>query len=197
LPKLAYFTRAALALAAVLAADLLWTCAPVRAEVRSSGPIVAIGFAEKFEKDLVIPTLGWRWQLAACDTIEGWGKKIGTDFSFVIEPAAAPILGDKHSFEGQLVPFLHVEPAAMMERSWAPFVEAGIGLIYTGLDGLHLGSHVLFSDNVGLGLRFAIPEVAGWTELTIGYRFHHISHAGIFGDSNSGMNTSYLTLTLQ
>ena len=181
----------------MLLIDLAWTCAPVRAEVRSNGPVAAVGFSEKLRNDMVLPTLGWRWQLRAGDTIEGWGKKIGADLSFVVEPSVAAIVGDKDSFEMQLVPFLHVEPESMNERRWAPFFEAGIGIIYTAVEGLHLGSNVLFSDDVGVGIRFTIPSIATWNDLAIGYRFRHISHAGIFGEQNSGMNTHYLTLSVQ
>jgi hypothetical protein len=160
LPKLSrrQRTRLTLTITAVLLIDLAWTCAPVRAEVRSNGPVVAVGFSEKLRNDMVLPTLGWRWQLRAGDTIEGWGKKIGADFSFVVEPSVAAIVGDKNSFEMQVVPFLHVEPESENERRWAPFFEAGIGIIYTAVEGLHLGSNVLFSDDVGVGIRFTIPS---------------------------------------
>jgi hypothetical protein len=77
----------------------------------------------------------------------------------------------------------------MQGRAAVPYLEGGIGLMYTGLDGLGLGSNILFSDNVGVGLRF--PGSA-WS---VGYRYRHISHAGLWADSNSGMNTHYLTVT--
>jgi hypothetical protein len=181
-----------------LAALLCLAASPsstARAEMRANGPIAAVGFAEKFRNEMVLPTLGWRWQLGPGDTIEGWGKRIGADFSFVLEPSLAAIVGDKDSFETQVVPYFHVEPAGM--TAWAPYFEAGVGLIYTAVEGLRLGSNLLFSDNLGVGLAFDVPEIGPWSRLSLGYRIRHISHAGIFGEPNSGMNTHYLTITLQ
>jgi hypothetical protein len=56
---------------------------------------------------------------------------------------------------------------------------------------------VLFSNNVGLGLSFTVPALGSWDRLSVGYRLRHISHAGIFGEPNSGLNSHYLTLTLE
>ena len=179
-----------------LCAFVTGASAPVFADVRSSGPLVAVGFSEKFRNDMVLPTLGWRWQLSAGETLESWGKRIGADLSFVIEPSVAAVVGDKDSFETQLVPYLHVEPAGM-QTGWSPYFEGGIGLIYTALEGLRLGSNVLFSDDAGAGFAFDVPRFGPWTRMSLGYRFRHISHARIFGSPNSGMNTHYLTLSLQ
>lgn len=166
------------------------------AEVRASGPLVALGFTDKLRNDLVIPTLAWRWQFGAGETIESWSKRAGVDVSVVVEPSMAGIFGDKDSFEAQLVPLLHIE-ASEPPRGWSPYLEGGIGVIYTALEGLRLGSNLLFSDNVGAGLCFDVPDLGPWDRMSIGYRFRHISHAGIFGSPNSGMNTHYLTIGLQ
>ena len=173
------------------------TRVPAAAEVRSHGPLLAVGFSDKLRNDLVHPTLGWRWQLGAGQTIEGWFEHIGTDFSFVIEPSVAAIVGDKDSVETQVVPYFHLEPLRTQSWKWSPYFEAGTGLIYTALENLGLGSNLLFSNNFGGGIAFAVPRFGPWTRLSVGYRFRHCSHAGIFGNPNSGINTHYLTLTLQ
>jgi hypothetical protein len=134
------------------------------------------------------PSLGWRWRFDAGAKVNGWFDKIGTDFTWLAEPMIGAIVGDEDSVEFQVVPQVHFEPAAMQNRAAVPYLEGGIGLMYTALDGLGLGSNILFSDNVGVGFRF--PET-GWS---IGYRYRHISHAGLWADSNSGMNTHYLTI---
>jgi hypothetical protein len=188
--------RFAPCVSAILACTALLADAPAQAEVRANGPLAAVGFAEKFNDDMVLPTLGWRWQLGPGATIEEWGKRIGADFSFIIEPSLAAVVGDKDSFETQIVPYFHAEPSAMREE-WSPYFEGGIGIIYTALEGLRLGSNVLFSNNVGAGVAFAVRKLGPWTRLSVGYRFRHISHAGIFGEPNSGLNTHYLTIGLQ
>lgn len=152
------------------------------------GPVIAIGYSKKNSRDMAQPSLGWRWRFDAGAKVNGWFEKIGTDFTWLAEPMIGAILGDEDSVEFQVVPQVRFEPAAMQERAAIPYLEGGIGLMYTGLDGLGLGSNILFSDNVGIGFRF--PE-SGWS---VGYRYRHISHAGIWADSNSGMNTHYLTI---
>jgi hypothetical protein len=177
-------------------AGLATRSAPALPEVRSSGPVAAVGFAEKFHNDMVLPTLGWRWQLEPGATLGAWGQRVGADFSFIVEPSLAAIVGDKDSVEAQAVPYFHVEPAGM-QAGWSPYFEGGIGVIYTALENLRLGSNVLFSDNVGLGFSSNVPGLGAWKRVSLGYRFRHISHAGVFGEPNSGLNTHYLTLTFQ
>jgi hypothetical protein len=181
--------------AIALAWSLTQPSTGAHAELLANGPIVAVGFSEKLGNDMVIPSLGWRWRLGPGETIRGWGERVGTDFSFVIEPMAAGIFGDEQSFEAQVVPFARAE--FMRELIFHPYIEAGIGLIYTDLDHLHLGSHFHFSSNVGVGLSFDLSENRSWSRLGAGYRIRHISHAGLFGEPNSGMNTHYLVLTLE
>ena len=164
--------------------------APARAvDLVDYGPVVAIGYSKKNSKDMAQPSLGWRWRFDAGAKVNGWFDRIGTDFTWLVEPMIGAILGDEDSVEFQVVPQLHFEPARMQDRAVVPYLEGGIGLMYTALNGLGLGSNILFSDNVGLGLRF--PET-GWS---VGYRYRHISHAGLWAESNSGMNTHYWTIT--
>jgi hypothetical protein len=177
--------------AGLLLSGVLWALpAPaIAVDLLDHGPVWALGFAEKNSQDMALISLGWRWRFDAGPKVNGWFDKIGTDFTWLVEPMAAAIVGDENSGEFQVVPQLHFEPASLQGRAAVPYLEGGIGLMYTGLDGLGLGSNILFSDNVGVGLRF--PGTA-WS---VGYRYRHISHAGLWADSNSGMNTHYLTVT--
>ena len=70
-----------------------------------------------------------------------------------------------------------------------PFVEGGEGLLYTSLDGLHLGGHFQFSSQAGGGLHLFFTA---HDALTIGGRIRHISNAGIHRE-NSGLNTYFVT----
>ncbi|SOY58113.1 acyloxyacyl hydrolase [Cupriavidus taiwanensis] len=69
-----------------------------------------------------------------------------------------------------------------------PFVEASVGLrvlSHTEIAGGHrMGSAFQFSDMIGVGVAFGKAQ-----RLTVGYRFQHLSNAGI-QDPNPGTNFS-------
>ena len=158
--------------------------------------MLSFGYTDKLRRDLYMPGLGWRWRFGAGQTLGGWAEQVGTDLTFAVEPMVTGIFGDKTSVEAQIVPFVHMEPVRMRSRAWRPYFEGGIGIIYTGLEHLRLGSNVLFSDNLGIGVSFGSEESRRWSRVSVGYRYRHISHAGIFGEPNSGMNTHGIVLTL-
>ncbi len=187
----------AVATAGAVIALLMWA-PPSPAEVVGSGPVAALGFSEKLGNDMVLASIGWRWRFAPGQRLRRWAAAAATDLSFAVEPMAAAIAGDKDSVEVQVVPLVHLEPNATIDRAWSPYLEAGVGVIYTALEGLRLGSNLLFSDNVGVGIALRTGEDGRrFSRILLGYRFRHISHAGIFGSPNSGMNTHYLTVTLE
>jgi len=73
------------------------------------------------------------------------------------------------------------------QQSWIqPFVAASLGFLYFQHDvPVPHSSRFNFTPEVGLGVEFFLaPQRA----LTLGYKFHHISSAGI-GDDNPGMNS--------
>jgi hypothetical protein len=73
------------------------------------------------------------------------------------------------------------------QQSWIqPFVAASVGFLYFEHDiPVPHSSRFNFTPEIGLGVEFFLaPQRA----LTLGYKFHHISNAGI-GDDNPGMNS--------
>jgi len=66
-----------------------------------------------------------------------------------------------------------------------PYIEGGVGLLYTDLRGFHLGGHFQFLSQGGMGVNYFLTDN---TALNLGWRFRHISNAGIDGD-NVGLNT--------
>jgi hypothetical protein len=68
---------------------------------------------------------------------------------------------------------------------FVPYIEGGGGLMYTDLEGFNLGGKFQFLSFGGLGLSYFLTENHA---LNIGWRFRHISNAGIHGD-NSGLNS--------
>ena len=152
------------------------------------GPVLAVGYAEKSGQDMAFPSLGWRWRFSFCESLDAVTEKLGTRVTWWVEPMAAAVLGDESSGEFQVVPGVRFESVSPWFAGLSPYLEGGIGLMYTGLDDLGLGSNILFSDNVGLG--FALAD-SGWS---LGYRYRHSSHAGLWAESNSGLDVHYLTV---
>ena len=122
---------------------------------------------------------------------------IGTELSFPIEALFGVITGDEDEIEFQVVPMLRFEPLKLQDAVVTPFLEGGIGLSYTGLHDLGLGSNILFSDNLAIGVSFPLLEGLPWKRWSISYRFRHQSHAGLWAESNSGLNTQYVVLSFE
>ena len=165
------------------------------AEVLSQGPVLAVGFSNESEGDLIHSGLGWRWELQAGPRSNALAERIGTELNWVLEPQAAILSNDRDGVEFQFLPILQLTPLGWRDGKIVPSLEASIGLIYIDVSGFRLGSNVLFSDNIGLRLDFGTRRDEGrWA---VAYRFRHISHAGIWADTNSGMNTHWISLSYQ
>jgi hypothetical protein len=189
-------TRAATTLALVV---LTGFSSPetARAGVISHGPIFAFGASEIKDLQYFIPTFGLRVELAPARGLGRWMHGIGTDLTFVLEAVGAAVTGDDSTFEAQLLPLARFEPRTWQDHAWLPFLELGIGVVYTGLDDIGLGDNVLFSNNVGAGVSLKLPQPFPFKRSSVGYRFRHASHAGLLGDKNVGSNTHYLTITFE
>lgn len=186
-------------LVTVAAAAAVFATLPTRpaaaGELRSQGPSLMIGITSEDEGDLVHTGLGWRWELTPGERTRSLARRIGTRLNWVIEPQAAVISNDRDAVELQIVPMFQLTGAGLAENAFVPYLEGGIGLIYIDVTGFDLGSQILFSDN--LGLRLDMPTLEDGARWSLGYRFRHISHAGIWADANSGMNTHWFGVTYQ
>jgi len=176
---------------------LAMPCERAAAENLGSGPLLVGGYsgdedASGNDDALGFVGLGWRWRRDGADFLDNFFEKGHIDFSWTIEPMVAAVVGNEDTVEVSLVPFARFQPLGW--DNFSPYFEGGIGLIYTGLDGYGLGSHVQFSDNAGIGLAFGGENSLHWT---IGYRFRHISNAGIWGDGNQGLNAHFLVLAIE
>jgi len=167
------------------------------AGIISHGPVFAFGASEIKDLQFFIPTFGLRVELAPCRGLGRWMNGVGTDLTFVLEAVGAAVTGDDSTFEAQFLPLARFEPKTWQERAWLPFLELGIGIMYTGLDDIGLGDNVLFSNNVGAGFSLRLPQPFPFKRSSIGYRFRHASHAGLLGEKNVGSNTHYLTITFE
>ena len=69
-----------------------------------------------------------------------------------------------------------------LSTSWfRPYVEAGIGIIYTGFRVEGQGSHLNFNPRAGIGAEFPLGEEILFTSL----RWDHLSNAGLHEDNVS------------
>ncbi len=176
--------------AAVGAALVL--CLAVAPRVANAGPVLLVGFAEKNGTQLWLPGIGWRFPVALGERAERVGQSWRLSPRLLIEPSVAAIAGDASSIEAQLVPMLELRPRN--ERSWQPYGALGVGLAYTAVHGLRLGSELLFSDQVEAGI---VTSTSSGHRLSLAYRFRHLSHAGLWARTNSGLNAHFLVLSLE
>jgi lipid A 3-O-deacylase len=67
-----------------------------------------------------------------------------------------------------------------------PYFEGGLGMLYTDLRGYNLGGHFSFTETFGTGVTYFLNERLA---LSVGWRFRHISNAGLYED-NAGLNSN-------
>ncbi len=79
-----------------------------------------------------------------------------------------------------------------LSEKWVPFVELGVGVLYTDLDPERFGSHFNFTPQGGAGVRYKILE---GRYLTFSYRLHHISNAGI-DEENRSIDSHFFSIGL-
>ena len=97
-----------------------------------------------------------------------------TDLEFLIEPFANFIARPSANAEiGCSFPFRYSVKLA----PWiAPYVEIGLGFIYTTQHVHEQGSQFNFTTQLGIGTQFPLTDHYA---LTAGYRFRHMSNAGL------------------
>ncbi|PLY02774.1 MAG: acyloxyacyl hydrolase [Desulfuromonas sp.] len=77
-----------------------------------------------------------------------------------------------------------------VQRHWTPYIEAGVGLIYTGFRVEGQGLHFNFNPQAGVGVEFRRGHEQNWT---IALRLHHLSNGNLYRD-NRGVNSAFLML---
>ena len=104
-------------------------------------------------------------------------------FQAYIEPAVAYITTPTHSY--MLGVNLMLRHTLLVWRRFSPYIEGGAGLMNTNLRNQVLGDSIQFMPQAGGGLRVNVFE---GLSVDIGYRFHHISDAGLT-ERNRGINS--------
>ena len=67
-----------------------------------------------------------------------------------------------------------------------PYIEGGLGALYHDIKGYGLGGGFSFAETVGAGMSYRLDENL---MLSVGYRFRHMSNAGIYND-NKALNSN-------
>jgi opacity protein-like surface antigen len=71
---------------------------------------------------------------------------------------------------------------------FAPFIEGGLGLLYTDLRGYSLGGHFSFMENIGAGASFFLNKNLAFTA---SWRYRHLSNANLYED-NAGLDSGVI-----
>lgn len=108
-----------------------------------------------------------------------WGRILkkwpqGSSLEFMAEGFLSHVQQDsKTRYAVGFTPFI----AYNFREIWKiiPFLQLGVGVVYTDLNPQGFGSHFDFTPQAGIGLRY---EVGRGKFLNLSYRYHHISNAG-------------------
>ena len=109
------------------------------------------------------------------------------DLGLVIEPVFFQYFEPENATGFGITPRLRLD---FGHWTITPYIEAGVGLFYTDLDVHELGQNFNFSPQGEVGLDFPIARC---TLLNLGYRYHHISNAGM-SEPNEGVDTNMIVI---
>lgn len=142
----------------------------------------------KEKKDIEAIPLGLRFGF----DLKPFTKKFGIEpkgmLELIYEPFVSHIIAPKTNAEmGLALLFRYSYP---LTSKLYPYIEAGSGLYYMTLHTREQSTQFNFIDQGGGGISYFLKDNLA---LDFGYRFRHISNAGI-KDPNSGMNANVYTV---
>lgn len=177
---------AALLSAASLALGPSAAAAPFGGRMERWGVSVGVGAEHRgfFQQSLFV-----RAGLVLPQRADRWLSDHGLSVRWTPEVFAGTIRNGSTSVEAGINGLLF-QLDATWDRRWVPFAEGGFGLSYNDLHGAGLGGPFLFTNQGGVGIRYRLTETLA---LTGGYRFRHVSNAGM-KDDNLGLDTHFLML---
>lgn len=148
---------------------------------------VRVGFGDADRDAQIIPLLvsaGWLLP----EVIDAPLARHGIDLEYVLEGwiAGARIEGRTDAIEVGVNP-IAFRLAYDVGQHAVPYASGGLGVLYTGLQGIGIGGPFEFDETAGVGLALFFDR--RWA-IDLSYRFRHISNAGISSD-NRGLNTHF------
>ncbi len=121
----------------------------------------------------------------------GWNEMKG-QFQAVVEPFLNPVIDPVSGIETGVTLYLYYSHP--IGESWRWYTEIGSGPMYLSIRTLEQDEAGFnFLNQLGTGFQYFVREDLS---LGFGYRWRHISHAGIRGKPNSGINTSMAVIRL-
>ena len=144
------------------------------------------GDADRADVEIVPLLVSAGWLLP--DVVDAPLARWGLDLEYVLEGwvAGARIEGRTDAIEVGINP-LAFRLAYDVGQHAVPYVSGGLGVLYTGLQGIGIGGPFEFDETAGVGLALFFDRRLA---IDLGYRFRHISNAGISSD-NRGLNTHF------
>jgi opacity protein-like surface antigen len=175
------------------AAIILLTPRPGRAGERSGvqelGVATGYGFSRRGNVQVVPLFFRAGWYLP--DLIDEPLASRGLNLEWMVEPWIAGVTNHQDAVEVGVHPI--VLKLAYDRGQWVvPYLIAGTGVMYTGLQGLELSGPFEFSSYGGGGIQFFFNDQMS---LNLSYRWRHISNAGI-EEPNRGLDTQFVLIGL-
>lgn len=119
-----------------------------------------------------------------------WGHKAPEALRFKLEASLGSTTRPDRKLMASVNMFALYYLKSLAKGAFRPYVEGGIGFIYTDFQVEGQGLRLNFNPQMGIGAEFAFHEE---TVFFAALRLHHISNAGLNHD-NTGVNSVTLTL---
>lgn len=160
-----------------------------RSGLREAGFRVGYGYSTRQDVQ-VIPLYGHAGWLFP-DVIDEPLASVNLDLEYVVEGWIAGVTGPQDAIEVGINP-IGFKLSYDAGQRVVPYFSGALGVLYTGLQGVELGGPFQFNETAGVGVEIFLERGLA---LTVGYRYRHVSNAGIY-DDNRGLDTQFGTIGL-
>jgi hypothetical protein len=148
------------------------------------------GFSERGNVQVVPLYARFAWLFP--DVIDEPLARHNVNFKWFLEPWIAGVTNHQDAIEVGITPIgLKLEYDAGQQV--VPFLIAGTGAMYTGLQGLQLGGPFEFASFGGAGIELFLTDTLA---MSFQWRWRHISNAGL-EDPNRGLDTQFVLIGLE
>jgi len=160
-----------------------------RSGVQELGLATGYGFSERGNVQVVPLFFRAGWFLP--DVIDEPLARHNVNLKWMVEPWIAGVTNHQNAIEVGVHPIVFKIDYDAGQQV-VPYVIAGTGVMYTGLQGLQLGGPFEFSSYGGAGIHLFLTERLA---LNFSWRWRHISNAGI-EEPNRGLDTQFVMIGL-
>lgn len=118
-----------------------------------------------------------------------WPHRAPEPLRFKVEAQAGATVRDDIRTIASINMYAHYYLNWLTTGAWRPYIDAGIGIIYTDFQMEGQGLRFNFNPQFGIGTEYTDSSGTSWFT---GFRAHHISNGGLDED-NRGINSLALT----